>query len=45
MDLGYAAAAGARARRLRGRAAPGRSGARYLVALVYFGLAAAAVFS
>ncbi|MEU9083961.1 LysE family translocator [Streptomyces sp. NPDC048357] len=45
MDLGYAATAGALARRLRGRAAPGRGRARYLVALVYLGLAAAAVFS
>ncbi|MBT2543069.1 hypothetical protein J7E99_20750 [Streptomyces sp. ISL-44] len=45
MDLGYAAAAGALGRRLRGRAAPGRGRARYLVALVYLGLAAAAMFS
>ncbi|MCX5612642.1 MULTISPECIES: LysE family translocator [unclassified Streptomyces] len=45
MDLGYAATAGALGRRLRGRAAPGRGRARYLVALVYLGLAAAAMFS
>ncbi|WP_329376905.1 LysE family translocator [Streptomyces sp. NBC_01351] len=45
MDLGYAAVAGGLASRMRGRAAPGRGRARYLVALVYLGLAAATVFS